>query len=200
VYLIRTGAAGDTLWTRTYGGIGGDYGYSVQECYGGGFIIAGETESFGAGGTDVYLIRTDAAGNTLWTRIYGGTDDDCGYSVQECMGGGFIIAGRTGSFGAGMWDVYLIRTDANGDTLWARTYGGTRDDCGYSVQECMGGGFIIAGETGSFGAGNSDVWLIRISEVGVEETEDRGQKTEVRLEVYPNPSIRSAVIGYRFKL
>ena len=187
--------APDTLWTRTYGGTDWDEGCSVQECAGGGFIIAGVTGAFG-GDYDVYLIRTNADGDTLWTKTYGETGDDWGCSVQECAGGGFVIAGVTYSFGAGSYDVYLIRTDSEGDTLWTKTCGGTGGDYGESVQECAEGGFIIAGRTKSFGAGSYDVYLIRISEIGVEETEVRCQKSDVRLEVYPNPSFGNAVIKY----
>ena len=195
VYLIRTDADGDTLWTKTYGGTDWDVGESVQECAGGDFIITGVTKSFGAGSYDVYLIRTDADGDTLWTRTYGGTDYDEGYSVQECAGGGFVIAGNTWT--GFYYDVYLIRTDADGDTLWTRTYGGTNDDEGYSVQKCAGGGFIIAGNTWSFGAGKKDVYLIRISETGVEEeTGNRHKAIGISLEIYPNPSLGNAVIKY----
>ncbi len=197
VYLIRTNADGDTLWTRTYGGIYYDHGESVQECADSGFVIAGYTKSFGAGNVDVYLIRTNADGDTLWTRTYGGTSYDYGYSVQECVEGGFIIAGGTSSFGAGDSNVYLIKTDADGDTLWTKTYGGTSDDWGEFVQECAGGGFIIAGWTSSFGAGENDVYLIRISETGVEEeTGNRHKAIGISLEVYPNPSFGNAVIKY----
>jgi hypothetical protein len=156
--------APDTLWTKTYGGTGGEDGLSVQECASGGFIIVGGTSSFGAGDCDVYLIRTDSNGDTLWTRTYGGTDREMGVSVQECTGGGFIITGETGPFGAG--DVYLIRTDADGDTLWTKTYGGIDDDGSHSVQECAEGGFVIAGGTSSFGAGLNDVYLIRTDSNG----------------------------------
>ncbi len=195
VYLIRTNADGDTLWTKTYGGTDRDYGRSVQECASGGFIIAGRTESFGAG-YDVYLIRTNADGAPLWTKTYGGTHYDYGNSVQECAGGGFIIAGRTESFGAGDWDVYLIRTDADGVPLWTKTYGGSDYDCGYSIQECASGGFIIAGATSSFGAGDFDVWLIRISDAGVEEQKElRVESLELR--VYPNPFIAETVVRGR---
>ncbi len=195
VYLIRIEPNGDTLWTKTYGGTYWDDGNSVQECTDRGFIIAGYTESFGAGSDDVYLIRTNADGDTLWTKTYGGTNSDGGSSVQECAGGGFIIAGYTKSFGAGSDDVYLIRTNANGDTLWTRTYGGTAWDCGYSVQEYASGGFIIAGGTYSFGAGKKDVYLIRVSETGVEEeTGNRHKAIGISLEIYPNPSFGKAVI------
>ncbi|MCK4307994.1 T9SS type A sorting domain-containing protein, partial [candidate division WOR-3 bacterium] len=192
---IRTDADGDTLWTKTYGGTHDDVGYSVQECAGGGFIIAGETRSFGAGEYDVYLIRTDENGDTLWTKTYGGTSRDRGYSVEECASGGFIITGYTYSFGAGNCDVYLIRTDTDGDTLWTGIYGGTDYDWGCSVQECANGGFIIAGQTESFGAGYSAVWLIRISETGVEEQKElRVESLELR--VFPNPCMGKALIKY----
>jgi len=151
VYLVRTNAQGDTLWTRTYGGPSGDYGHSVQQTTDGGFIVAGLTWSFGSGSDDFYLVKTNAQGDTLWTRTYGGPIWDEGYSVRQTSDGGYIIVGYTHSYGAGGRDVYLIRTDAKGDTLWTRTYGGTLYDQGYSVQETDDGGFIVAGLTDDFG-------------------------------------------------
>jgi len=194
VYLIRTDAQGDTLWTRTYGGADDDRSYSVQECKTGGFIIAGYTE--GAGYTDVYLIRTNANGDTLWTKTYGGANNDGGYSVQECSSGGFIIAGNTKSFGSGYFDVYLIRTDSLGDTLWTRTYGGTDYDGGSSVQECASGGFIIAGYT-TDSYGYYDIYLSRVSESGgIEEEYPQSKIQHSKLQSYPNPVFESAMIRY----
>ncbi|MBN2466234.1 hypothetical protein JXD38_11490 [candidate division WOR-3 bacterium] len=115
VYLIKTDAAGDSLWARTYGGERAEYGYSVQQTTDGGYVIASYTASFGAGGADSYLIKTNTSGDTLWTRTYGGAEFDVGFAVQQTTDGGYIIAGTTRSFGAGDNDVYLIKTDANGD-------------------------------------------------------------------------------------
>ncbi len=191
VYLIRTNADGDTLWTRTYGGTNNDEGWSVQECAGGGFIITGMTRSFGAGSYDVYLIRTNTDGDTLWTRTYGGTCCEYGNSVDKCTEGGFIITGMTTSFDDGYENVYLVRTNSDGDTLWTQIYSGIGCAWGCSVQECAGGGFIITGMTT---AGNSDVYLIRISETGVEERDCFTDAHNDRLEVYPNPCSKKTVI------
>jgi len=167
VYLIKTDAQGQELWNQTFGGTNNDFGYSVQETTGGGYIIAGETSSFGAGSADVYLIKTDTQGQELWSKTFGGTNNDFGYSVQETIGGGYIIAGETSSFGAGGFDVYLIKTDAQGQELWSKTFGGTDDDRGRSVQETTGDGYIIAGETSSsFSAGGFDVYLIKTDAQG----------------------------------
>ena len=166
VYLIKTDSLGDTVWTKTYGGSEPDYGRCVQQTHDGGFIATASTYSFGAGVYDVYLIKTDPLGDTMWTRTYGGSDNDGGYSVQQTQDSGYIVAGWTYSFGSGSYDVYLIKTDSLGDILWTRTYGGGSGDGGFSVQQTQDGGFIIAGRTYSFGAGWCDVYLIKTNSLG----------------------------------
>jgi len=166
VYLIKTDSLGDTLWTRTYGGGNWDFGKSVQQTSDGGYIVAGYTDSYGAGVGDVYLIKTNSLGDTLWTRTYGGTNFDEGYSVQQTTDGGYIVAGYTESYGAGENDIYLIKTNASGNTLWTKTYGGTGYDAGYSVQQTTDGGYIVAGETRPYGADYWDVYLIKLKPEG----------------------------------
>jgi len=167
VYLIKTDAQGQELWSQTFGGTSLDEASSVQETSDGGYIIAGVTFSFGAGGLDVYLIKTDAQGQELWSQTFGGTSFDFALSVQETSDGGYIIAGATDfDFSGAVGDVYLIKTDAQGQELWSQTFGGTGLDLGYSVQETSDGGYIIAGETSSFGAGNTDVYLIKTDAQG----------------------------------
>jgi uncharacterized delta-60 repeat protein len=160
IFLIKTDASGNVSWAKTYGGIGNDYASSVQQTSDGGYILAGFTGSFGAGG-DIFLIKTDANGNVQWAKTYGGTDFDWAYSVQQTSDGGYILAGYTQSFGAGTWDAFLVKTDANGNIIWAKTYGGTNWEYAYSVQQTSDGGYILAGYTQSFGAGNFDVFLIK---------------------------------------
>lgn len=187
VYLLKTDGDGDTLWTRTYGGINWDVGYEIQETSDNGFIIVGTTESSGVGCFDIYLIKIDSIGNTLWTKTHGDAGWDECYSVKQTYDGGYIIAGATGSFGAGGFDIYLIRTDVNGNAIWTKTYGGEEWDIGYSVQETSDGGYIIAGKTKSFGSGLYDVYLIKTEpDLGIEEQEPP-PKVSCYLRISPNP-------------
>ena len=162
-YLIKTDAGGNVTWTRTFGGIGTEYGYgnSVGQTADGGYVIVGSTDSFGSGSDDVYLFKTDANGNLLWSKTYGGVNSDYGYSVQQTTTGGYIITGATSSFGSGGYDAYLIKTDPVGNLLWSKTYGGVGVDYGYSVDKTTDGGYVITGYTWSFGVGGADVYLIK---------------------------------------
>jgi hypothetical protein len=196
VYIIKTNASGDILWTRVYGGTSWDQGWSVQQTSDGGYVIAGETYSLG-NEDQVYLIKTDSSGDTIWTKTYGGTDLDYGYSVQQTSDGGYIITGGTISVPGGSSDVYLIKTDASGDTLWTRTYGGTGWDHGRSVQQTSDGGYIIAGRTNSFGAGGYDVYLIKTDSngrVGLEDKKVSPPVHSVPFSVCPNPVISFAAL------
>ncbi len=168
-YLVRTDAHGDTLWTRRFGGVQYDGVTSVQATDDGGCIVAGHTCSFGVGTPDndnVYLVRTDSAGDTLWTKVYGGPDFDAAYEAWKTADGGYAVVGPTGSYGAGDVDVYLVKTNGAGDTLWTRTYGGANGDWGFSLQQANDGGYVITGSTSSFGAGNEDVYLIKTDAEG----------------------------------
>jgi uncharacterized delta-60 repeat protein len=161
VLLIKTDANGNLVWAKTYGGTNIDWANSVQQTSDGGYIVAGSTRSFGAGNDDIFLIKTDANGNVQWAKTYGEWYNDRAYSVQQTPDGGYIVAGWTGSFGAGLADVFLMKTDANGNIIWFKTYGGTGYDEAYSVRRTSDGGYIVAGYTASFGAGGEDIFLIK---------------------------------------
>lgn len=164
-WLVKTDSLGNQLWHQAFGGTGVDRAYSVQQTTDGGYILAGYTSSFGAGLDDMLLIKTDNLGNQQWMKTFGGTGRDYGYSVQQTSEGGFIITGYTLSYGAGGDDVYLVKTDSDGNLEWFKTYGGSSSDVGYAVRETPDGGCIIAGHTLSYGAGVHDAWLIRLDYV-----------------------------------
>jgi hypothetical protein len=169
VYVIKTNARGDTLWTRTYGGAGDDYGRCVRQTDDGGYIIAGTTTSFGPSipyRSSIYAVKTNALGDTLWTRTYGGTRDYLGFSVQHTADGGYVIAGYCGTWEPNSDDVYLVKTDSNGDTVWTRTYGRTGNEWSNCIQEVTGGGYIMAGRTKPAGVREGDVYIIRTNPMG----------------------------------
>jgi len=152
-WLIKTDANGDTVWDMTFGGSSYDWAFAVQQISDGGYILAGDTASFGAGGQDAWLIKTDADGNKVWDKTFGGNTTDHAQAVQQTSEGGYILAGWTSG---GAW---LIKTDANGDKVWDKTFGS--GDGTYAVQQTSDGGYILAGYTYSFGSGRADAWLIK---------------------------------------
>ena len=136
-FLFGHTVRAQVTFQKTFGGINTDYAYTVQQTFDEGYAIAGYTLSFGQGSRDVYLIRTDTDGNTLWTKTYGGANTDYAWTLQQTADSGFIIGAHSGSFGAGGHDVYLIKCDQNGEVLWTRVYGGTSADGAYSMQQTV---------------------------------------------------------------
>jgi hypothetical protein len=121
---LAGGQEPDTLWTRTYGGSNDDQAYSIRQTADKGYILAGWTASFGSQGTDIYMVRTDSIGDTLWTRKYGGCGEEMAFCIAGMPDQGFVLGGFTSSVGAGDTDLYIMRIASNGDTMWTRTYGG----------------------------------------------------------------------------
>ncbi len=163
VYLMKTDADGNLVWDTTYGGTNQDYGRAVQQTADGGYIIAGYSYSFGGGDADVWLLRTNSSGDTLWTRTYGSPNgDEHAFDILIAPDSGYVMVGTTESFGSGPYDVYVIRTEADGDTLWARWFGGSSSDNGQRAYFTNDGNIVIVGYTYSYGAGENDVYLLKI--------------------------------------
>lgn len=166
LYLIKVDSAGNQKWQQVLGGNNFDFGQSVKQTTDGGFILFGFTNSFGAGGYDMYLVKTDSAGNLQWQKTYGDTANDYGYSVSQTADGGYILAGSTRSYGSGNLDAALIKTDSAGNQQWAKYFGGTGNDGGYDVSITNDGGYALAGYTYNFGATLDDAMLIKTDSAG----------------------------------
>jgi len=157
---VKFSSTGTVEWSRAVGGTSYDVGYSVVETSDGGLAVAGLTYSYGAGSPDypnLFLVKFTSTGSVEWSRAVGGTtSDDYGFSVVQTSDGGLAIAGYTRSFGAGDWDFFLVKFTAIGTVEWSRAVGGTSSDYGTSVVQTSDGGFAVAGETYSYGAGTPD--------------------------------------------
>lgn len=156
--LIKTDKDGNPEWNKTYGGNNSEWVNSVQQTFDGCFIILGGTESYGSGKSDIWLVRTDHEGEEQWNKTYGGNSRDWANSVQETFDGGFIIAGNTESYGAGHTDLFLVKTDLNGNEQWNRRFGGWNHEFNSHLEQTTDGGYILGGRTLTF---DGNYWLIK---------------------------------------
>jgi len=173
VWLVKRDASGAKEWYKTFGGDAWDVASSVISAGDGGFVLVGSTQSYGHGDTNGWLIKTDADGNLEWSRSYGGAQEDMTVSAIRATDGGLVLAGATHSYGVGNGDAWLIKTDANGDPQWDRTYGATGVDVANCVAQAQDGGYFLVGWTTSYGSGDSDAWLIKTDEHGEREWDKR---------------------------
>lgn len=164
-YIIRTDLEGNHDWSRVYGGPADDYGYAIVQDDDGGFVIAGETRSFGAGQSDVYLTKLTAGGSQLWTKFYGGAGMDWASDICK-TNDGFIVVGYTNSYGAGSYDTYLLRLDADCDTIWTRSYGTSFLEGGEAVVATEVGTYLIGGVSRGGVPENSDALLQCVDQSG----------------------------------
>ncbi|MFX0062339.1 MAG: hypothetical protein ACFFC7_09150 [Candidatus Hermodarchaeota archaeon] len=154
-------------WSQTYGGVGYDYAYALIQTPDGGYALAGTTTSYGAGSIDCWLVKTDSNGIPQWNQTYGGGEDDSARALIQTTDGGYILAGRTGSFGAGGYDYWLVKTDSQGIPQWDRTYGGAKNDSASALLLTTDGRYALAGETSSYGARDLDWWLVKTDSNGI---------------------------------
>jgi hypothetical protein len=156
-------------WSRTFGGEGGflgDLGRSVQQTTDGGYIVCGSTESYTAGDEDIWLVKTDADGNKLWDKTFGGNGFNAGRSVQQTTDGGYIVCGYRDPYADGNGHAWLIKTDVDGNKLWDRTFGSEVSTIATSVQQTMDGGYVICGKAGPYETGKTETLLIKTDATG----------------------------------
>jgi hypothetical protein len=165
--LAASAAVPDSLWAARYGGNSHDVCNAVVPTSDGGYALAGWTKSSGAGWYDFWLVKTDASGNKQWDKTYGGPEGEGAFAIQQTpVDGGYILAGVTGSFGDGPSDIWLVKTDADGNELWNHRYGGPQNEGCYSVQLSDDGGYVLGGFTDSYGFGGRDFWLLKTNSNG----------------------------------
>ena len=167
-----TGTGTDILretWNRTFTAYRNynDASYAVQQTSDGGYILVGVVQ-YSDKSSDALLVKTSSSGEQTWAKTFGGVSHDQAYAVQQTSDSGYILAGITFSFGNGLSDAWLVKTDSNGKELWNRTFGHSDQDWAYAVQQTTDGGYILAGATLSYGAGNEDAWLVKTDSEGNE--------------------------------
>ncbi|NMC04989.1 MAG: hypothetical protein GYA24_07255 [Candidatus Lokiarchaeota archaeon] len=167
-FLAKYSSTGTQLWNRTWGGTNWDYGYGVAVATDGLVYLAGITNSFGAGLTDAFIAKYDAAGTLLWTRTWGTDYDDGGYGVAVATDGSVYLAGFTYNYGAGGINAFLSKYDSTGKMLWNRVWRGVNAEIGYSVAVATDWLVYLAGITNSFGAGFDDAFLAKYSSTGTQ--------------------------------
>jgi len=164
--VIKLNSSGNIEWVNTFGGGSNDGAYAICQTSDGGYIVAGYTESFGAGNSDFLVIKLNSFGNREWVKTFGGGSTDGAYSICQTSDGGYIVAGFTYSFGAGSYDFLVIKLNSSGNIEWAKTFGGTNTEYDRSICKTSDGGYIVAGETWSFGAGKWDFLVIKLNSSG----------------------------------
>jgi len=186
------------IWDRRYAvGVEGRCNAMLQT-EDGGFVMAGFGTVLNGEAAKFVVIKTDADGDSLWSRFYGGFGRSECRSIVQTPDGGYALAGTTNSFGAGGNDYWLLRINATGDSLWSCTFGGEGDDYCYSVAQTSDGGFALAGYTNSFGAGGNDVWLVKTAPdpVSVNDPSPLTPYTLLLEPPFPNPFNSSTTISY----
>ncbi|MFL5762875.1 MAG: T9SS type A sorting domain-containing protein [Bacteroidia bacterium] len=166
VFFVKTDSMGVVKGNLTFGGANIDRATCVRQTADSGFVICGYSNSFGPGGYDIYVIKLNKYYQRVWEKAYGGDDWDFANAIRQTSDGGYIICGSTYSFGNGDQDFYLIKTDANGDTTWTKTFGGIKEDVARSVVQTSDGGYVVTGYTMSMGDLNGDCYTIRTDPAG----------------------------------
>ncbi len=163
MYLVKLDSAGNPIFTKTYGGGAGELGDGITLTPDGGYALLGVVNSCSAGAGDVYFIRTDSLGNIVATRSIGGGREDFGASIITMSDGKFAGVARTYSYGSGPVNAYVIRYNSNGNVLWKKVIGGTASEWGSGITESRDSNIIIVGRTSSFGQGDFDMYVVKLS-------------------------------------
>ena len=185
------------VWNHTHGGEGNDFVKSAIQTLDGGFALAGYTTSYSVGNVDMWLVKTDANGEVKWNRTFGGESDDGAESLIQTVDGGYALVGITESYGAGLYDMWLVKTDVNGQAEWNVTFGGVAREIAKCVIQTDDGGFFLIGATESFGTGNNDIWLVKTNVSGQAEWNKTigGSLNDYALSMIQTTDEKYAIVG-----
>jgi hypothetical protein len=162
--VYKVNASGAKLWRRNLGGSGTDMAYAISHTSDGGYIVAGQTNTYSNGGNDFLVYKLNYAGLKLWRKNYGGSGQDYAYSVGQA-GGGYVIGGTTTSYGIG-GDFLIFRVGPGGAKLWRKNYGGTGYEQGNRVIPTSDGGYIICGYSDTITHGGDDFLVYKLNAAG----------------------------------
>ncbi len=165
ICLIRADDTGTLKWRKTFGTKYHDEAYCLVATADGGYAVCGTVGTANPDNNEAYLLKVDSEGTKLWEKTYGGDQDDIGYWMAVTSDGGFVMTGRTKSFGVRANDAFLVKTDSGGKQEWLKTYGGASDEFGISVIE-IADGYIIGGNTDTDTAGSYDLMLLKADRKG----------------------------------
>jgi hypothetical protein len=194
IALTKLDSSGNLLWDKFFTGNLDCNSTSVWQTSDSGYVLGGFTNSYGIGGNRWYLIKTNASGDSLWSKVFyssGGIN-----TVQQISDGGYMAAGITTSYGAGANDIQLMKLNANGDSLWSKTFGGINNDILYHASQCTDGGFIMVGYTESFGNGGRDIYVIKTDSSGNIVTGITNETAAVAdINIFPNPATNAITLN-----
>ncbi len=165
-WLVKVDAQGNLVWSKTYGGAGTEGAYCVIQAKDGGYAIAGQTNTFGNGANDAWLIKTDASGKIEWNQTYGGIADDGVYSLIQTSDGNYVAAGYSYNVQNNQYTAWLVKTDSLGNLVWQKTYAAKTDTHALSLVQAEDCGYVLIGYTDAHGSLNSQVWIVKIDKDG----------------------------------
>ncbi len=196
--LTKIDNNGELLWNRTMGGSGDEWMWDIEKTSDGGYVLAGRTNSYGAGLNDYWLLKVDNEGHPLWNTTLGGVEDERARSLLITEDGGYLVQGWSGSYGSGMLDFWLVKTDDHGVPQWNASYGGLDTERGVCVIESSDGGYLLTGSTSSYGAGLNDFYLVKTDSDGkmLMNTTFGGELGETAFTVFNTDTGGYMIFGY----
>jgi uncharacterized delta-60 repeat protein len=165
-WAVKLDSNGDVSWQKTYGGISDDRANAILQTSDGGYVMTGYTNSFGLGGSDAWVVKLDISGNVTWQKTYGVDNNDYFDYIQQTWDGGYIVVGRSDSFGTIGDNIWVLRLNSSGNINWQKFYDWSINGRVYVIRQTSDGGYIMAGYTNSFGAGGDDVWVLKLNSSG----------------------------------